>query len=151
MDRNKPKDSWYRLVIDDRPEIARDQVGEALERIYAEGDWVVILDETRAITDPRSPGLGLQPQVDRLWLRGRSRRICVVAGTQAPRWVPSSFYDQCQFVWCSRIRDEKAHIRMREIGSMTKEYIPQIAATRKRRWIYLDDEEDETWMAETGL
>lgn len=150
-DRNKPNDSWYRMVLFDDRERAHDQAAEALEQIYSEGNWIVVLDETRAISDPRSPGLGLQPLLDRMWLRGRSRHISVVAGTQAPRWVPSSFYDQCQFVWCSRIRDEKAHIRMREIGSMSKDLIPQIAATRKRRWIYMDDEEDETWLAETGL
>lgn len=151
MDRNRYNDSWYRIIVYDETARAQDQVGEALERIYAEGNWIVVLDETRAISDPRSPGLGLQPLLDRMWLRGRSRHICVVAGTQAPRWVPSSFYDQCQFVWCSRIRDGRAHQRIMEIGSMTREMIPKIASVRKRRWIYMDDEEDDTWLAETGL
>ena len=148
---DRPRDSWFRLAIYDDLERARDQVGEALEQVYAEGNWVVILDETRAISDPRSPGLGLQPLLDRMWLRGRSRHISVIAATQAPRWVPTSFYDQCQFVWSSRIRDERAHQRIMEIGSMTRAHIPHIAAVRKRRWIYMDDEEDETWLAETGL
>lgn len=151
MDENRERDGWFRLAIYDDVERARDQVGTALDRIYNEGNWIVVLDETRAISDPRSPGLGLQPLLDRMWLRGRSRRICVVAATQAPRWVPTSFYDQCQFVWSSRIRDERAHQRIMEIGSMTRAHIPHIAAVRKRRWIYMDDEEEETWMAETGL
>jgi hypothetical protein len=151
MDEDRGKDGWYRIVAYDEPNKAQDQIGRALERIYSEGNWVVVLDETRAISDPRSPGLGLQPLLDRLWLRGRSRNICVVAATQAPRWVPTSFYDQCQFVWTSRIRDERAHQRIMEIGSMTRAHIPHIAGIRKRRWIYMDDEEDETWVAETGL
>lgn len=147
----KPKSGWYRLVVSEHREKAIDQVGRALDQVYKEGEWVVVIDETRALSDPRSPGLGLQPELDRLWLRGRSRRIPVIASTQAPRWVPSSFYDQCQFVWCSRIRDDKAHLRIQEIGSMTRAYIPHIANIRKRRWLYMDDEEDETWMAETGV
>ena len=151
FDDAKPKSAWYRLVVADGHDEAQDQVGRALEQIYKEGNWIVVLDETRAISDPRSPGLGLQPQLDRLWLRGRSRNISVIASTQAPRWVPSSFYDQCQFVWCSRIRDGRAHERIMEIGSMTRAHIPYIAKVRKRRWLYMDDEEDETWMAETGL
>lgn len=151
FDDNQPKSAWYRLVISDDIGRAQDQVGATLERIYREGNWVVIIDETRAISDPRSPGLGLQPQLDRLWLRGRSRGISVIAATQAPRWVPSSFYDQCQFVWCSRIRDERAHQRIMEIGSMTRAHIPHIARVRKRRWLYMDDEEEETFLAETGL
>lgn len=151
LDNDRAKDGWYRIVVYDEHNKAQDQVGRALERIYSEGNWIVVLDETRAISDPRSPGLGLQPLLDRLWLRGRSRRICVVASTQAPRWVPTSFYDQCQFVWTSRIRDERAHQRIMEIGSMTRAHIPHIANIRKRRWLYMDDEEDQTWMAETGL
>ncbi|MGH9567337.1 MAG: hypothetical protein ACRD4I_15255 [Candidatus Angelobacter sp.] len=150
-DNDKPKDGWLRLVIHDEVARAQDQVGRALEEIYKEGNWIVVLDETRAISDPRSPGLGLQPLLDRLWLRGRSRHISVIAATQAPRWVPTSFYDQCQFAWSSRIRDQRAHQRIMEIGSMTRAYIPHIARIRKRRWLYMDDEGDETWLAETGL
>lgn len=150
-DNDRERDGWLRLVIHDEVSRAQDQVGRALEEIYKEGNWIVVLDETRAISDPRSPGLGLQPLLDRLWLRGRSRRISVIAATQAPRWVPTSFYDQCQFAWSSRIRDNRAHQRIMEIGSMTRAHIPHIAAIRKRRWLYMDDEGDETWVAETGL
>lgn len=148
---DRPKDGWYRLMVSDDPLKGKVQVAKALQQIYDEGNWIVVLDETRAISDPRSPGLGLQPYLDRLWLRGRSRNISLIASTQAPRWVPSSFYDQCQFVWCSRIRDERAHQRVMEIGSMTRQHIPIISGIRKRRWLYMDDEEDETWLAETGL
>lgn len=151
FDDSKPKSAWFRLVVWDDLAKAQDQVGQAIQQVYREGEWVVVIDETRAVSDPRSPGLGLQPELDRLWLRGRSRRIPVIASTQAPRWVPSSFYDQCQFVWCSRIRDDKAHQRIMEIGSMTRAHIPHIANIRKRRWLYMDDEEDETWLAETGV
>jgi hypothetical protein len=151
LDNNDERDGWYRIAIYDELARAQEQVGRALDTIYSEGNWIVVLDETRAISDPRSPGLGLQPQLDRLWLRGRSRRICVIAATQAPRWVPTSFYDQCQFAWSSRIRDDRAHQRIMEIGSMTRAHIPHIASIRKRRWLYMDDEEDETWLAETGL
>jgi len=151
LDNDRPRDGWLRLIIHDEVGRAQDQVASALERVYAEGNWIVVIDETRAISDPRSPGLGLQPLLDRMWLRGRSRHICVVAATQAPRWVPSSFYDQCQFAWSSRIRDGRAHQRIMEIGSMTRAHIPHIARIRKRRWLYMDDEEDNTWLAETGL
>lgn len=150
-DEGKPKGAWFQLIVHDELERARDQVGTAIRQVYKEGNWIVVLDETRALSDPRSPGLGLQPELDRLWLRGRSRNISVIASTQAPRWVPSSFYDQCQFVWCSRIRDGRAHERIQEIGSMTRAHIPHIARIRKRRWLYMDDEEDETWLAETGV
>ena len=34
---------------------------------------------------------------------------------------------------------------------MTKAHIPHIANIRKRRWLYMDDEEADTWLAETGV
>jgi hypothetical protein len=34
---------------------------------------------------------------------------------------------------------------------MTRAHIPHIANIRKRRWLYMDDEEAETWIAETGV
>ncbi len=151
LDNDQEKDGWFRVVVYDDTDRAKLQVKRVLDQVYDEGNWIVVVDETRAISDPRSPGLGLQPLLDRMWLRGRSRGISVIAGTQAPRWVPSAFYDQCQFVWSSRIRDERAHQRIMEIGSMTRAHIPHIAKIRKRRWLYMDDEEDETWLAETGL
>jgi hypothetical protein len=75
----------------------------------------------------------------------------MVAATQAPRYVPSSFYDQCAFVWCSRVKDRRAHERIMEIGSMTREHIPVVASIRKRQWMYMDDEEDDTFSAMTQV
>lgn len=34
---------------------------------------------------------------------------------------------------------------------MTRAHIPHIANIRKRRWLYMDDEEDDTFLAETGI
>ena len=151
----KPKENWFHLLVKDSRAEAQQQVYEALEQVYREGDWVVVVDETRALTDPSnqrsSPGLGMGPQLDRLWLRGGGRGITLIAGTQAPRFVPSAFYDQPSFVWISRIRDRRAHERVMEIGSLTREHIPVIAGIRKREWLVMDDEEDETWQALTTL
>lgn len=151
----RPKENWYHLLVADNRMEAIEQVHAALEQVYREGDWTVVVDETRALTDPstnrQSPGLGMGPQLDRIWLRGGGRGISLIAGTQAPRFVPSSFYDQPSFVWVSRIRDRRAHERVMEIGSMTRDHIPVIGRIRKREWLYMDDEEEETWQALTTL
>jgi hypothetical protein len=51
FDDGKPKSAWYRLVVSDEYAHAQDQVGQALQQIYKEGNWIVVLDETRAISD----------------------------------------------------------------------------------------------------
>lgn len=147
----KPRENWFHLVAYDDWDRARDQVQRALDHVWDEGGWTVIADEIRACTDPRKPNLNMGPMFDRMWLRGRSRKITVIAGTQAPRWVPSAFYDQCSFFWCGCVKDRRSQERIMEIGSLTRAHIPIIAGIRKRRFMYGDDEEDETFMAMTGV
>lgn len=146
---DKPRDEWYRLVCYDDWNKAKKQVGQALQRVYKEGNWIVVLDETRFLTDPRIPSLGLRPEVEQLWLRGRSREVCLIAGTQSPKWVPSSFYDQPSFVWIGRLNDEDAQKRLREIGGLSKQHLPVITALKKREWLLIADGGDQ--VAITGI
>lgn len=142
--RREPDSLWYRLAIYDDPDKARVQVKEALQHIYKQGDWTLFLDETRQLTDPRAPSFNLRSYVEQIWLRGRSRRVEVVGATQAPRWMPSSFYDQPSFVWIGRINDERAHQRLREIGGLKRTHLPVIANLQKREFLVVGDGGDYT-------
>jgi hypothetical protein len=144
--RNKrqPDSLWYRLVVSDDWERARTQVRDALAQAYKQGNWTVFIDETRNLTDPRIPSLNLRNYVEQMWLRGRSRGVEVVAMTQAPRWVPSSFYDQPSFVWIGRINDERAHQRLREIGGLRKGHLGVIQRLQKRQFLVVGNGGDYT-------
>lgn len=135
---------WYRLIVHDDIKKAREQVRDALARVYKQGEWTVFLDETRHLTDPRAPSLGLRTYVEQLWLKGRSRGVEVVGATQAPRWMPSSFYDQPSFVWIGRINDERAHQRMREIGGLKRGHLGIIQRLQKREFLVVGDSGDYT-------
>lgn len=135
---------WYRLIVYDDWNKARDQVKAALAHVYKQGEWTVFIDETRHLTDPRVPSLNLRSYVEQLWLRGRSRGVEVVGATQAPRWMPSSFYDQPSFVWIGRINDERAHQRLREIGGLNRQHLPIITRLQKREFLVVGDGGDYT-------
>jgi hypothetical protein len=137
--RREDYDHWYRLVVHDDREKAREQVYKALRRTYAEGNWVLYFDELRDITDRVDPGLGLMPQVDVIYRKGRTRKASIVAATQAPRWVPSSFYDQSSFAWIGRIRDEERQKRLREISGMQRAMLPVIGELQRREWLLAAD------------
>lgn len=139
----KPKEHWYRLVVREDWTDAREQVGKALAACYKEHDWTIVLDETRALTDPRPPGLNLSPLVEQLWLRGGSKGINVVAATQGPRWVPRSFYEQAQFHWIGRIEDEDSQKRLREIGGMERYHLPTIKGLQRHHFIYTDNLDED--------
>lgn len=142
--------NWFRLVTSADFGMAREQVGEALERVMSEGQWVVVIDELRAVTDTRAPGLNLHPQWEALILRGRSRGIGVVNLTQEPRWVRGSFYTQSSFYWFSRVEDEAAQKRIAEIGS-SRSLLEHLGNVPKRQWIYMDNLEDERFWARTQV
>lgn len=134
----RPMESWYRLLVHEDWNDAREQVKKALSDCYKEGNWTIVLDETRCLTDPKPPNLGLGPFVEQLWLRGRSRGICVVAATQGPRWVPKSFYEQAQFHWIGVVEDEDSQKRLREIGGMERNHLHTIKHLEQHHFVYTD-------------
>lgn len=134
----KPREHWYRLEVSDDWTDARNQVGKALQTIYKEGKWTVVFDETRALTETRIPSLNLGPQVEQMWLRGRSRQVCVVAATQGPRWVPRSFYEQAQFHWIGAVEDTDSKKRLLEIGGFEKYHLDTLKDLPQYHYVYTD-------------
>lgn len=134
----KPREHWYRLVVSEDWQQGKAQVAKALADCYREGNWTIVLDETRALTDPQPPNLGLRPYVEQLWLRGGSRGVCIVAGTQGPRWVPKSFYEQAQFHWIGAIEDEESQKRLREIGGLERNHLHTIKYLEQYNFVYTD-------------
>lgn len=142
--RDQPDTLWYRLVVSDDWGKAREQVKDALSTVYKQGNWTIFVDECRNLTDPRVPSLNLRNYVEQIWLRGRSRGVEMVSMTQAPRWVPSSFYDQPSFVWIGRINDERAHQRLREIGGLRRQHLGIIQRLQRREFLVVGDGGDYT-------
>lgn len=138
--KDEPYINWYRLVLQGTPEKKRFQVGKALEKIYKEGDWIVYFDEYKYITGLRRPFLRLGSLVDEIYIMGRARRVSIVAGTQAPKDVTTSFYDQASFAWIGRIRDEMRQKRLREIGGMSTKELPYIANLEEHNWLLSADQ-----------
>jgi hypothetical protein len=68
----------------------------------------------------------------------------MVSMTQAPRWVPSSFYDQPSFVWIGRINDERAHQRLREIGGLKRPHLGIIQKLQRKEFLVVGEGGDYT-------
>lgn len=101
----------------------------------SEGTWVVNFDEARVMADL----LKMKAHLIKLWVMGRSQGVTVVAGTQAPRFVPSEFYDQATWLAIGRFRDERIIKRLTEIagsigdGVDLKTILPSLVKTKTRR------------------
>lgn len=136
---DQPYQEWFRLVAPDNRAKATDLIGEALNRVYDEGEWVVYIDELWEVTGHGSEGLGLDGIMSKLWRKGGYRHVSVVAATQSPVAVPRLFYDQAAFAWIGRIRDEDRQRRLLEIGGLTKADLPVLATLKRREWLLAAD------------
>lgn len=135
----EPYDSWWRVVVYEDREKAQQQVYDVLTRVYREGNYVLFADEMYDLTAPKAPSLNLGPQVETIYRKGRSRRVSLIGATQAPRYVPTSFYDQASFAWIGRLRDEDKQKRLLEIGGLSKKELPHIASLQRRQWLLSAD------------
>lgn len=102
-----------RIHLQPQPGEAQEAVASALQRVWAERGWTVYVDEVRLVSDY----LGLRNMLDRLWLFAGSRRVQLIAGTQAPRYVPTAMYDQAGHFLIGRVRDQRVLRRFAEILS----------------------------------
>lgn len=136
---DEPMANWWRVVVHEDVEKAKQQVYDVLARIYKEGNYVLNIDELFYITGNNKEFLQLSGPIEKMYRFGRTRGVAIIAATQAPRWVPSSFYDQASFAWIGRIRDETKQKRMLEIGGMSKKELPYISTLERRQWLLSAD------------
>ena len=117
-------------------------VKAALNDVYNNGDVVLDVDEVRAITDAQSPFLGLGAYMVQLWVYGRYENVTVITATQAPRWVPGEFYDQPTYLYIARLRDQRAVVRLREIGGNSAVIESVVRNLRKHEFLFIRDAEE---------
>lgn len=100
-----------------------------------DGAWVLNIDEARIMSDH----LGMKDHLTTGWVLGRGRGITMVAGTQAPRFVPSEFYDQASWLAIGRFRDKRILQRLGEIGGTVgdnvdlRSVLPTLERSKTRR------------------
>jgi hypothetical protein len=112
------------------------KIHKALSRAYSQGDVVIYADEVRQLADKGFFGLGAA--MDNIWIFGGKRGVTMVGSTQAPRYVPSNFYDQSQAHFLFKIRDLRARRRLAEIGGDTALIMETAADLPKYHWAYVN-------------
>lgn len=145
---HKPRDGWYRLIAPRGVAKGRPAVAEAIERVFLEGEWVIVFDEGRSITDPRAPFLGLRAPVEEVLTMGGGRGIMAVHSTQAPRYCAGSAYTECAHMFCGRTSDTETQKRLREVGGYTRELDPVLMGLRRRQMLYLGDSGDTLYITQ---
>lgn len=134
LDLMDPDVTRFRVVPGGLGETARHNLDEMFRKVWRsgttrrkKGTWLVYLDETRILADQ----MAMRKHLTALWVMGRSKGITVLASTQAPRMVPSEYYDQPRWHWIGNFRDVRTLRRIAEIGGDTDlvyEVVPDLDA-----------------------
>lgn len=103
-----------RLSVTDMGSASRIKIHKAVGKAVAQGNIAIYFDEIRQISDKEY--FDLKKLVDYLYLFCAKRGVSVVGGTQAPRWIPSSVYDQSKIQCIFGMRDERVMKRLAEIA-----------------------------------
>lgn len=130
----------HRLTIDSLSIDNVRKVYDVVQRAFKQGDILIYVDEIRHVCDKRFMGLG--SMMEHLWLFGGKRGVTVGGATQAPRWVPGSFYDQSSAHFLFRIRDERSRKRVQEISGDTKTLQAIIPDLPRWNFAYVSPEGD---------
>lgn len=107
---------------------ARKVCGEALDRTFHEGGWVVVIDEIQAVNGKRPPALDLESALENCLQRGRTQPLTMVAAAQQPAWNAPSVYDQARWVALGRTLDEARFERIGQLGG-SRERIEAVLPT----------------------
>jgi hypothetical protein len=128
----------FRMVPGGLGERARYRVNESIAHVWGATRspkpirWTLYLDETRVLSDK----LRMRSNLETLWIMGRSSGLTVIASTQAPRFVPTEYYDQPRWHFIGPFRDRRTLDRMAEIGGdtdMIRDVIPDLEWSDRRR------------------
>lgn len=131
----KSADSFrWRVIVDRRN--AQAQLRRIFEQIRDEGHCVVVMDETRSITDREQTGLG--SVVENLILEGRGLGITLIMGSQSTAWAVSALKDQPAVMFVGQASGIKQAAELASLAGYGKELAATIGRIPARRFLYRD-------------
>lgn len=121
-----------RLSVSSMDSKSREKIFRAIRKAKSQGNIAIYVDELRQIVDGKYFDLG--KLLDEQWLFAAKHGVSLIAGTQAPRWLPGAFYDQSKMAFVFGIRDIRTRKRLVEIGggSVDGRELDSVISTLKR-------------------
>lgn len=140
----------YRLLI--KPGTAgKTQIERALNIILAEGECIMIMDDSRKIT-ARKPNLGFSGTVDEILTDGAGIGITAILAANSSVGATSSLQDQCGAYFLGRMANREQAKDFVDMAGVDRRYIPLLINDLKRReFLYTDQHSDDRVMCITGL
>lgn len=109
---------------------------DALNRIYRDRGWCVVMDEAHWLTTQ----LGLGPELAMYQHQARSSGISVVTGVQRPSHIPVITYGAASHAFIGRQNEPGDLKRLSNLGGVNaKELAHHVLTLPKHEWIYVNN------------
>lgn len=120
-----------------------DHARQLLEQVWQDGGWTVYWDELRYACKQ----LGLQPEIEQLYLQGRAMGITMVGASQRPAWVPLEAYSEASHLILLRTNDRRNLDRLGEIGGEidAREISAAVGTLRRYELLYVGTRTGALW------
>ena len=126
--------SRWRIVVDRRN--AQAQLRRVFDQIRDEGHCVVVVDESRSITEREQVGLG--SVVENLILEGRGLGITLIMGAQSTAWAVSALKDQPAVMLVGQTSGQDQALALAKIAGYGRDLAATIGRIPARQWLYRD-------------
>jgi hypothetical protein len=137
--------SRWRVIVDRRN--AHAQIRRVLEQIRDEGHSVVVIDETRSITEREQVGLG--SVVENLITEGRGIGVSMIMGAQSTAWAVSALKDQPAVMFVGQASGTDQAMALAKLAGYGRELAATIGTIPARRFLYRDKWEGPAMLALT--
>jgi len=136
----------FRLILDS--EDPKPQLDRALTQLWNEGHCVVVIDESRTLTEREQMGKG--STIEKMITVGRGKGITMIMGAQSTAYAVPSLRDQPAVVLVGQNRGEdQAKELAKIVGS--KALAPVISRIQGRQFLYTDNWSSPPVMVLTSL
>lgn len=123
-----------RPTIKENTAMLRDRIAEALNKVFAQGGWTVVVDETHYVSNE----MGLSRELATFQHQGRSSGLTNVLGFQRPSHMPLIIYDSATHVFAARSSLKQDAARLAELGGHSAERIGYtLARLEKFSYLYI--------------
>lgn len=103
-----------RLTVTRMTPKTRALIYKYVNRAVGQRGVAIYADEVRQLAEKKFFNLG--EALDHIWLFEAKKGTSLIGGSQAPRWLPGSFYDQSKSHFIFGMRDRRAMKRLAEIS-----------------------------------
>lgn len=136
----------WRLIVDRAN--AQAQLRRVFDQIRDEGHCLIVVDESRSITEREQMGLG--SVVENLILEGRGLGITLIMGAQSTAWAVSALKDQPAAMFVGQTSGQEQALALAKMAGYGRDLAATISRIPARRWLYRDLWDGPPILALTG-